>query len=92
MIRANHVDFDPNEYNQGLFYYTFTVNGDRCNGSWNAVDDPYCRICVLTKIKDVNLSVFNVLTRINELKALTRRISYICKCKFYGRKYSSNQL
>ena len=36
--------------------------------------------------KDLNLSVFSMITRINELKTLTKHISCECKCKFDGRK------
>ena len=43
------------------------VNLDRCNGSCNAPDDLSSRRCVPNKIEDVNLSVFNMITRINEL-------------------------
>ena len=34
---------------------------------------------------------FNVITRINESKTLTKYISRKCKCKFDGRKCNSNQ-
>ena len=38
-----------------------------------------------------NLSVFNVITAINESKILTKHILCECKCKFDGRKCNSNQ-
>ena len=41
---------------------------DRCNGSCNTLDNLYREICVLDKIEDVNLSVFNMITRVNESK------------------------
>ena len=34
------------------------------------------------KIEDLNLSVFNTITGINESKTLTKHISCKCKCKF----------
>ena len=37
--------------------------------------------------QDLNLSVFNMITGINELKILTKHILSKCKCKFDGRKY-----
>ena len=42
------------------------VNLDRCNGSYNILDDRFSRICVPNKEKDLYLNVFNLLTRINE--------------------------
>ena len=43
------------------------------------------------KIDDLNLSVFNMITVINESKTLTKHISCKCKCKFDGRKCNSDQ-
>ena len=54
------------EYNQGLYYFPFMVNSDRCDGICNTLGDRSGRICVPTTIEDVNLNVFNVITRINE--------------------------
>ena len=41
--------------------------------------------------QQITLSVFNMITEINELKTLTKHISCKCKCKFDGRKCNSNQ-
>ena len=49
-------------------YYPFMVNLDRCNGSCNFLDDPSGRICVPNKADDINLNVFNMITRTNESK------------------------
>ena len=61
------------------------------NGSCNTLDDLSDRICVPNKTEDVNLSVFNMIIRINELKTLANHISCKCKCKFDNRKCKSNQ-
>ena len=39
----------------------------------------------------MNLSVFNMKTRINEPKILTKHISWEYKCKFDGGKCNSDQ-
>ena len=44
-----------------------------------------------TKTEDLNLSVFNMVTGINDLKTLTRHISCKYKCRFDGRKCNSGQ-
>ena len=43
------------------------------------------------KTEDLNVSVFSMITEINESKTLTTHISSKCKCKFDVRKYNSNQ-
>ena len=49
------------------------------------------KVCVPDKTEDLNLSVFNMITRINELKTLTKHISCECKCKFDGRNCNPDQ-
>ena len=46
---------------------------------------------VPSKREDLNLSVFNMITGINQSKTLTKDISCECKCKFDGRKCNSDQ-
>ena len=50
---------------------------DKCNESFNVVDD-----FLSIKTKDLNVKVFNMLTRINELKNLAKHILCDCECKF----------
>ena len=54
---------------------------DRCNGSFNILDDLSIRICAPNKTEDLNLNLFNIITIIYELKTLTKHISCNCKCK-----------
>ena len=68
------IDINPNEYNQELSYYWFMVNWD-CNGSCNTINDISGRICVSNKTEVVNLSVFNMIARMNKSKILTKHIS-----------------
>ena len=41
MDRSFLVDFNPVELN----CYPFTINLDKCNGSYNSVDDSFTKIC-----------------------------------------------
>ena len=40
----------------------------KCNGSSNLIGDLCTKICVLSETKDMNVEVFNVITKINEVK------------------------
>ena len=55
------------------------VKLDRCVGSCNTLIDLSSKVCVPNETQDLNLSVFNMITRINELKTLTKHIA--CECK-----------
>ena len=68
---------NPDERNQGLCHYIFLVSLNRGSGSFGNLADPSSRICVLNKIKYVNLNVFNMITKLNEAKAL-RKQYFIC--------------
>ena len=61
------------------------------SGSCNTLDDLSYKVCVSKKTEDLNLSVFNMMTGINESKTLTKLVSCRCKCKYDGRKCNSNQ-
>ena len=78
-IHPTVINLHPNEYSQELPYYPFSVKLDRCVGSWNTLNDLSNKVYVPNKTEDLNLSVFNMITRINESKTLTKHIS--CESK-----------
>ena len=91
MVQPTLTNLRPNEYSQEFHYYPFAVKLDRCAESCNTLNDLSNKGCVPSKTEDLNLRVFNMITGINESKALTKDISCESKCKFDGRKYISNQ-
>ena len=91
MIQPTLISLHPNEYSQELHYYPFAVNLDRCVGSCNTLNKLSHKVCVPSKTQDLNLSVFNIITGINEWKTFTEHVSCECKCKFDGRKCNSDQ-
>ena len=67
------------------------VSLDRCNGICDTHDDLSSKICVRNKAEETNLSIFNMVRRINESKTSTKHIICNYKRKFDGRKLKSNQ-
>ena len=55
---------------------------DRCNKSYNTIDDPSGRICVPKKTEDVNINAFNMITKKNESKPFKKHTPCNCRCKF----------
>ena len=49
-------------------YYKFTVNVNKCGASCNTIDDLYPRVYVYVpdKVKDMNIKVFSLMSKINE--------------------------
>ena len=60
-------------------FYPFSIKTSKCSGSCNNINDPYAKICVPDAVKDLNVKVFNLMSRTNE----TRHIKWheTCKCK-----------
>ena len=57
----------PNEYSQEFHYYPFfSVKLDRYFGSCNTLIDLSSKVWIPNKTKDLNLSVFTMITGINE--------------------------
>ena len=67
------------------------LNLDRCVGSYNTLNDLSNKLCIPKKTEDLNPSVFNMITWINESKILRKHISCEYKCKSDGTKFNSNQ-
>ena len=90
-IQPTFINLHPNEYSQKFHYYQFTIKLDKCVGSCNTLNDLSNKVCVLDKTEDLNISVLNMITEINELKALTKHISCKCKCSFGEKNCNSVQ-
>ena len=49
-------------------FYPFSIKINKCSGNCNNIDDLYARICVPDVIKNLNVKVFNLMTRTNETR------------------------
>ena len=58
-VRSAIMNIDSNE----LLFYPFSIATNKYNGSSN----PYAKLCVLNFVKDMNIKVFNIILRINEI-------------------------
>ena len=90
-VQPTFINLHPKEYNQEFRYYSFTIKLDKYVGSCNTLNDLSNKVCVPNKIEDLSLSMFNMITGINELKTLIKHISCECKCRFDERNCNSNQ-
>ena len=66
MIRPALTDLNPVE----LGSYPVMISLDKCNGSCNVADGLSTNMCVPIKTKDINVKVFYMIIRINEVKTL----------------------
>ena len=59
-------------------FYLFSVKVNKCSGNCNNINDPYARICVPDTVKNLNVKVFNLMSRTNETRSIKWHKS--CKC------------
>ena len=90
MTQPTLINLHANEYSQEFHYYPFVVKLDRRADSCNTFNDLSNKVCVPNKTEDSNLSMFNIITGIEESRTLTKHVSCKCKCELDGRKYNLN--
>ena len=49
-------------------FYPFSVKTSKCSGSCNNINDPYAKTCVPDVVKNLNVEVFNLMSRTNETR------------------------
>ena len=60
-------------------FYLFSIKTSKFSGSCHNINDPYAKMCVPDVVRNLNVKVFNLMSRTNE----TRHIKWLesCKCK-----------
>ena len=49
-------------------FYPFSIKTSKCSGNCNNINDPYAKICVPDVAKDLNVKVFNLMSRTNKTR------------------------
>ena len=60
-------------------FYPFSIKTSKCSGSCNNINDPYAKICVPDVVKDLNVKVFNLISRTNETRHIKWNVTCICR-------------
>ena len=80
-IRTKIININNNEPT----FYQFSISVNICSGSCNNINDPYAKLCVPDVFKNINVKVFNLMSRTNEI----RHIEWYETCKYKCRLYPS---
>ena len=63
-IRSETINVNTNE---PMFYpYSITIN--KCKGSCNTINDAFAKLCVPDTIENINVKIFNLMSRTNETR------------------------
>ena len=76
-IRPEIIDVNSNN----PVFYSFSIKTSKCSGNCNNINDPYAKICVPDVVKDLNVKVFNLMSRTNETKNIKWHETCKCECR-----------
>ena len=63
-IRTEIISVNTNE----PLFYPYSITKIKCKGSCNTINDPYAKLCIPDIIKNINVKVFNLMSRTNETR------------------------
>ena len=73
-IRPQIININSNEPS----FYPDSVKINKCSGSCNNINEPYAKLSVPDVVKNINVKVFNLISRTNE----TRHIEWHETCEY----------
>ena len=62
-------------------FYPFSIKTSKCSFSCNNINDPYAKLCVPDVVKNMNIKVFNLMSKTNETRHLKWHETCKCKCR-----------
>ena len=81
------VDINSNNH----IFYLFSVKINKCSSNCNNINDPYAKICVPDTVKDLNVKVFNLISKTNETRFIKWHENCKCICRLDGIICNSKQ-
>ena len=79
-VRPESVNVNSNN----PIFYPFSIKINKCSGNCNDINDPYARICIPDAVKNLNVKVFNLISRTNETKFIEWYKECKCICRLDG--------
>ena len=72
-------------------FFPFSIKISKCRGICNNINDPYAKLCVPDIVKRLNVGVFNLMSRANELRRIEWYETCKCKCRLDGSVCNNKQ-
>ena len=76
-VRPEIVSVNSNE----PLFYPFSIKTSKCSGSCNFINDPYAKLYVPDAVKNLNIRIFNLMSRTNERRHIKWHETCKCKCR-----------
>ena len=62
-------------------FYLFSIKINKCSANCNNINNPYAKICVPDIVKNLNVKIFNLMSRSNETRFIEWHKKCKCKCR-----------
>ena len=62
-------------------FFSFSIETSKCSGSCNNINYPYAKICVPDVVKNLNVKLFNLMSRTKEARHIQWHETCKCECK-----------
>ena len=86
-VRPEIVDINSNN----PIFYPFSIKVNKCNDNCININNPCAKICVLDTVKNLNVKVFNLMSRIIETRHIKWHELFKCICRLDKVIYNSKQ-
>ena len=72
-------------------FYLYCVKINKCGGSCNSINGPYAKMCIPDVVIDINIKVFNLVSKTNETRYIKFHETWKCKCRLDASDGNSKQ-
>ena len=79
-VRPKIVDINSNN----SIFHSFNVKINRCSDNCCNINDPYARSCVPGTVKNLNVKVFDLMSRTNKTRSIKWHKTCKCICRLNG--------
>ena len=88
MSRPKNIDVNSDE----SVFYPLNIKVNKCSGNYNNINDPFAKLCVPNVVKNINVKVFNLLSRIKETKQIMWHEPCKCVCRLTAAVCNNRQV
>ena len=72
-------------------FFSFSIKASKYSGSCSNISDLYAKMCVSDVVKNLNVKVFNLISRTNETRHIKWHETCKCKCRLHANICNNKQ-
>ena len=72
-------------------FFPFSIRTSKCSSSCHNINDPYATFCAPDFVKNLNVKVFNLMSRTNETRQIEWHKTCKCECRLDAGVHNNKQ-